>query len=162
MVSRKGCPEQTQITVTETAISFRIGEDEFLESKLVDGTYPDYRRVIPTRNEHKVAIQTEGFITSLKQATAIKSTKDKSAKLSFSPNKVVITCQDVEFGAASTELGAFHDVTLEVGMNANYLGEILKPLDGGAMLEMQEPGAPVIIKDGADDGVTYVLMPLRV
>lgn len=112
MVSRKGCPEQTQITVTETAISFRIGEDEFLESKLVDGTYPDYRRVIPTRNEHKVAIRTEGFITSLKQATAIKSTKDKSAKLSLSPNKVIITCQDVDFGAASTEMVAFHDVTL--------------------------------------------------
>lgn len=162
MVSRKGCPDQTQITVTETAISFRIGEDEFLESKLVDGTYPDYRRVIPTRNEHKVAIRTEGFITSLKQATAIKSTKDKSAKLSFSPNKVVITCQDVEFGAASTELVAFHDVILEVGMNANYLGEILKHLDGGAMVEMQGPGDPVIIKDGADDCVTYVLMPLRV
>lgn len=161
MVSRKGCPEQTQITVTETAISFRIGDDEFLESKLIDGTYPHYQRVIPTRNEHKVAIRTEGFITSLKQATAIKSAKDKGAKLSFSPNKVVITCHDVDFGAASTEMVAFHDVTLEVGMNANYLGEILKQLDGGAMLEMQGPGDPVIIKDGADDGVTYVLMPLR-
>lgn len=47
-------------------------------------------------------------------------------------------------------------------MNANYLGEILKQLDGGSMLEMQGPADPVIIKDGADDGVTYVLMPLRV
>ncbi|NTD85462.1 DNA polymerase III subunit beta [Agrobacterium tumefaciens] len=161
MVSRKGCPEQTQITVTDTAVSFRIGEDELLESKLVDGTFPDYRRVIPTRNEHKVAIRTEGFITALKQATAIKSEKDKSAKLTFSPNKVVITCRDVDFGSASTELVAFHDVTLELGMNANYLGAVLNQLDGGAMLEMQAAGDPVIIKDGADDGVTYVLMPLR-
>ena len=162
MVTRKGCPERTQITVTETGVSFQIGENELLETKTVDGTFPDYQRVIPSWNDKKVAMRTEGLITALKQASAIMTERSKGAKFTFSHNKVVITCSDPDFGAASTDVLAFHDVELEIGMNANYLTSILGQLDGGSMFEMNEAGDPVIIKDGADEGVTYVLMPLRV
>lgn len=162
LVSRKGCPTDVMVTVTEAGVSFLIGEDELIESKVIDGTFPDYQRVIPTANEHKIAVHTNPFIEALKQASSIMTEKSRSAKLTLTPGRLQITCKDVDFGAASTEVMVFHDTTLEIGFNSTYLAAILAQLDGGTMLELGGAGDPVIVKDGADECVTYVLMPLRV
>jgi DNA polymerase-3 subunit beta len=162
LLKRKECPSDIMVSVADNGVSFLIGEDELLESKVVDGTFPDYLRVIPTRNEHKVPVRTAAFIDALKQASSISAEKSRSSKLTLTPGEIAVTCYDPDFGHASTEITVDHDVTLEIGFNAGYLLEILAQLDGGAMLELGGPGDPAIVKDGADDDVTYVMMPMRV
>lgn len=162
MLKRKGCPAITRITVTDTGISFAIGDDELLESKLVDGTFPDYQRVIPAKNGNKPSVRTGPFIEGIKQASAITSEKGAIVKLAFTPDRLVLTCTDTEFGTASTEVSTLGGQDLVIGFNASYLTQILSQLDGGALLELGEPGDPAIVNDGADDAVTYVLMPARV
>jgi DNA polymerase-3 subunit beta len=162
LVSRKDCPSDVLVTATPTGVSFLIGEDELLESKVVVGTYPDYGRVVPTHNEHKVGIQRQTLMDAIKQVSSIKTEKSKGVRLSFTDGRLTLSCQDPEFGRATTELKSFGTFELDAGFNASYLLEILGQLEGGAMLELQDSGSPVVIKDGADDRITYAQMPLRV
>ncbi|CCF19120.1 putative DNA polymerase III subunit beta [Pseudorhizobium banfieldiae] len=162
MLKRKGCPEDTLIRVTDSAISFAIGEDELLESKQIDGTFPDYRRVMPTANKNRPSIHTAPFIDALKQASAVMTERGKAVKLTFRPGHLMLTCRDPEFGTASTEIPVSCDFELEVGFNAGYLLDILGQMDGGTMMELEDAGSPGVIKDGALEGITYVLMPMRV
>ena len=162
LVKRKDCPADTLVRVTKTGVSFTVGEDEVLASKTIDGTFPDYQRVIPTQNSRKIAVHTGPFIDAVKQASAVMTEQSKPVKLAFHPERLVFSCSDPEFGTASTEIRVDNDDTFEVGFNAGYLLEILGQLEGGAMLELEDPGTPGVIKDGALDGLTYALMPLRV
>lgn len=163
LLRRKDCPAAVVIRATDMGISFAIGDDEMLESKLVDGTFPDYQRVIPTSNPHHMAVRAAEFIDGLKQATAISSERSRAVKLAFKPDEMTISCKDPDFGTASSDLNINCDADpFEVGFNGKYLIEILGQLDGGAMLQLADAGSPGIIKDGADPAVTYVLMPLRV
>lgn len=161
LVKRKECPEDTLITVTDTGISFKVGEDETLSSKIIDGTFPDYVRVIPSDNPDHVAIPTAKMIDAIKQASSIYTGKDCPVSLSFTSGKVVFSVKDPEFGTASVEVITPHDVTLEIGFNGPYLMELASNIEGGTFLELASSGDPVIIRDGADDALTYVLMPIR-
>lgn len=162
LLRRKDCPTETLVTVADTGISFMVGEDELLESKLIDGSFPDYQRVIPTQHQHKPSVRTAPFIDGIKQASAVLSERGKAMKLTFTADRLVLACTDPEFGTATTDVHVIDGQDLEIGFNAGYLLQILSQLDGGALLELGDAGDPAIIKDGADDAVTYVLMPTRV
>ncbi|MCO5730119.1 DNA polymerase III subunit beta [Rhizobium sp. SSA_523] len=163
LLKRKDCPADVAVRVTPTAISFGFNGEEMLESKLVDGTFPDYQRVMPASNSNQVTARTAEFITALKQASSISSDRGKSVKLGIAPEALTLSCSDPDFGSVSTEIYIDTNAEpFEIGFNAQYLLEILGQLDGGAMMHLGDAGSPGIIKDGADNAVTYVLMPLRV
>lgn len=162
LLKRKGCPADTLVSVTDTGISFRIGEDEHLESKLIDGTFPDYQRVIPANNDKKVLAYVGEMSDAIKQASSIMTERGKAVKVSVSPGKILFTCTDPEFGSASTDIKATTEAEIEIGFNAGYLVEILSHIDGAIELKMNDPGDPTIILDTSDDAVTYVQMPMRV
>jgi DNA polymerase-3 subunit beta len=162
LLKRKGCAADTLVAVTDTGISFRIGEDEHLESKLIDGTFPDYQRVLPAQNDKKVVAYVSDMIDAIKQASAVSAERGKAVKVTVSPGRVHFTCTDPEFGSASTDIKATTDAAIEIGFNAGYLVEILGQIGGAVELKMNEPGDPTIITDTSDHAVTYVQMPMRV
>lgn len=162
LLKRKGCPEDTLVSVTDTGISFRIGEDEHLESKLIDGTFPDYQRVIPANNDKKVLAYVGEMNEAIKQASSITSERGKAIKFTVTPGRLLFTCSDPDFGSASTDIKATTDAELEIGFNAGYLLEILSHIEGAAEMKMNEAGDPTIFLDTSDAAVTYVQMPMRV
>ncbi|MDR6954169.1 DNA polymerase-3 subunit beta [Ancylobacter sp. 3268] len=162
MVSRNGRAQDAMVTAAEKGVSFLVGEDELLESKAIDGTFPDYGRVIPTSNRHRVGIPSAPLIDAIRQASSIMSEKSRRTSLSFSPGRLVVSCSSPEFGTASTEVRITSDFELSIGFNAGYLMQLLGQLDGGAMLEIDDPSGPAVIKDGADPAITYAQMPMRI
>lgn len=162
LLNRKGRPSETFVSVSAKAVSFLVGEDELIESQLVDGEFPDYGRVIPTGNPNTVGVQTAAFVDALAQACSIVSDRGKGVVLTFSHGGLKISCQAPDFGTASTEIRLDGGFDLEIGFNASYLLDILKRLEGGAMLELGDPGLPCVIRDGADDRVSFTLMPMRI
>lgn len=162
LVKRKGCPEDTMVTVTDTGVSFLIGEDELLESKVIDGTFPDYQRVIPAGNEHKAAAMTADMMDAIKQASSVLSQGKGGLKLTLLDDRMVLSCSDPDFGTASTEIVASNDQELEIGFNAGYLLDLLTHMDGDVRLSLGTAGDPAIFQDSRNDAVTYVLMPTRV
>lgn len=162
LVGRKGCPEATMVSVTETGVSFLVGDDELIESKVIDGTFPDYGRVFPTSNPNRVGVSTAGLVDAIKQASAVLDRGEKAVALDFTKDRLTVRCTSKGFGTASTSVPISRGFDLTIGFNGGYLLDIFERLDGGAMLELGDEGSPALIRDGADPSVTFVQMPMRV
>lgn len=162
LAGRKGAGESTMVSVAESAVSFLIGENDLLESKLIDGSYPDYTRVVPVGNKHKIAVSKAPFLSALRQVAAVKAKDAKAVALTFSGTKLAVSAGDGDDESAAMEISVVGETRASVGFNASYLQSILRLLDGGALLEIENAIDPAVIRDAADGAVTYVLMPMRV
>ena len=162
MLRRKDCPEDVMVTVTETGVSFLVGEDELLESKVIDGTFPDYNRVIPISNQHRMVVSPALMLDAIKQVGSIKSERGKAVKLDLYQDGVIVSATDVDFGTASVDIQARNDVELEIGFNSTYLEGILSLIEGEARFHLEDSVSPTVITDISDDEFTAVLMPTRV
>jgi len=139
--------------------------DTVMTTKLIDGTFPDYERVIPAGNDKVMRVDCGSFKKAVDRVATISTEKSRSVKLSLgngtltlsanSPDNAQATEEvDVEYGAAS----------MEIGFNSRYLLDIADQVDdsGKAVFQMADAASPTIVTDEADDGALYVLMPMRV
>ena len=151
------------VELSEAKIRFTIGA-VLLTSKLIDGTFPDYQRVIPTGNDKELKIEREPFASAVDRVSTISSERGRAVKLSLSEGLLTLTVNNPDSGSATEELPVGYDSDpLEIGFNARYLLDITGQLSGSdAAFMMADPGSPTVVRDGAEEGVLYVLMPMRV
>lgn len=153
-----------QIALNETKIRFRVGT-AVLTSKLIDGTYPDYRRVVPEGNDQILEIDGTEFAEAVDRVATISSEKSRAVKLSLSKDKVIISVNSPDQGTGTEELGARYDgAPMEIGFNARYLLDITAQVDGNIAQMSLAEGAPLkaaLIRDASDSSAFYVLMPMR-
>jgi len=162
LLGRKNCPADTMVSVTKDGISLLIGEDEMLEIRAIDGSYPDYVRAISGNTlGHKVGVPKHDLAEAIKQASSILGKGEARTTFRFTPNSLSISCTKLTFGTASVTIPVTSKFTAEVPLNADDFLMVLGQIDGGAMIEMGDPHTPVFIGDGADDASTFVLMPFR-
>ncbi|WP_187967897.1 DNA polymerase III subunit beta [Aquibium microcysteis] len=162
LLKRKGCPAEIMVTVTDTGISFLIGEDELLESKLIEGTFPDYTRVLPSGNDHRLEIMPSLLIEAVTQASTILTERGRAVRLKLGDGWLRASCKDPEFGTTEMTIAAENETPLEIGFNVGYLLEVLARVEGKAVIKFADCGAPVLVSDTDDDCVLYCLMPMRV
>jgi DNA polymerase-3 subunit beta len=151
------------IKVSDTKIQF-ILKDVQLTSKLIDGTFPDYERVIPKSNDKELSIETKIFSSSIDRVATISSDKSKAVKFLLKDSALTLTVINPDAGTAveTTPVDYNHE-ELEIGFNARYLLDIASQIDGPDMLfALEGSGSPALIKDSDDAQATYVLMPMRV
>ena len=156
---------ETTITVelSDTKIRFTIGP-VVLTSKLIDGTFPDYQRVIPTGNDRKLIIDRQSFASAVDRVSTISSERGRAVKLSIASGQVTLAVNNPDSGSATEELAADYDSDpIEIGFNARYLLDVAAQLSGGdARFMLADAGSPTLIHDASDDDTLYVLMPMRV
>ncbi len=135
-----------------------------LTSKLIDGTFPDYQRVIPTANDKHLIIDRDDFARAVDRVSTISSERGRAVKLSLSDGKLTLTVTNPDSGSATEELEVDYDATpLDIGFNARYLLDIAAQLDGDtALFKLADPGSPTLIQDRDGSAALYVLMPMRV
>ncbi len=135
-----------------------------LTSKLIDGSFPDYERVIPTGNDKLLEVDRRLFAQAVDRVSTVSAEKGRAIKINVNPDRIVLTVNNPDSGNAEEEVAATCDSDpLDVGFNAQYLLDIASQLDGDmAQFLMFDSGSPTIIRDTADDSVLYVLMPMRV
>lgn len=159
----EGGAETVQIAVSPARIQFVIGRAIVL-SRLIDGTFPDYERVIPTGNEQVALIPAKAFTTAVDRVATISTEKARAVKLAFADGHVVVSAVSAEAGRAVEELDAdYRGDPLEIGFNARYVLDMMDEIDGETVrLEMASAAAPTLTRDPADSSTLYVLMPMRV
>jgi DNA polymerase III subunit beta len=135
-----------------------------LTSKLIDGTFPDYERVIPQANDKTMEVDNQAFAQAVDRVSTLSSDKGKAVKLSISDSKLVLSVNNPDSGSASEEIPVEYGFDpLEIGFNARYLLDISGQLESGtAAFQLADPGSPTMIRDGNDATALYVLMPMRV
>jgi DNA polymerase-3 subunit beta len=135
-----------------------------LTSKLIDGTFPDYARVIPQGNDKELAVERDDFKTAVDRVSTVSSERGRAVKLSIAEGKLVLAVNNPDSGSATEELPAdYEDEALEIGFNAKYLLDIADQIGSGTMrFRLADPGSPTLIQDGSDESALFVLMPMRV
>ena len=132
--------------------------------KLIDGTFPDYERVIPKTNTKIMTVKTHDFASSIDRVATISSDKSKAVKFAINNNSLTLTVINPDAGTAVEKVDVSYEADdLEVGFNARYLLDIASQISGDTMtFILEDPGAPALINDSAHEDATYVLMPMRV
>jgi DNA polymerase III subunit beta len=135
-----------------------------LTSKLIDGTFPDYERVIPQSNDKKMEVDNTAFAQAVDRVSTLSSDKGRAVKLTITDGKLTLSVNNPDSGSATEELPVEYGFDpLEIGFNARYLLDISGQLESGtAEFQLADPGSPTMVRDGKDASALYVLMPMRV
>ncbi len=155
--------DDVRIDLSETKIRFTF-ESATLTSKLIDGTFPDYERVIPSGNDKEWDVDRKLFSDAVDRVSAISFEKSRAIKLSLSRNTLVLSASSPDSGSATEELEvAYGGDALEIGFNSRYLLDITLQIEGdNARFVMADAASPTILREVGDSSALYVLMPMRV
>ena len=155
--------ESIQVALSETKIRLRFG-DVLLISKLIDGTFPDYERVIPSGNDKLMKVDCKQFTEAVDRVSTISTEKSRAVKLSLSKGSLTLSVTSLDDGSAVEELEVgFDDEPLEIGFNSRYLLDITQQIKGeSAQFSLADAASPTVVRDVADAAALYVLMPMRV
>ena len=155
--------DDVAIALSETKIRFSF-DDGVLTSKLIDGTFPDYERVIPADNDKVMEVDRRSFADAVDRVSAISSEKSRSVKLALGAGNLVLSASSPESGSATEELEVAYDSdAMEIGFNARYLLDITQQIEGdSAQFVMADAASPTIVREVGDASALYVLMPMRV
>jgi DNA polymerase-3 subunit beta len=144
-------------------IRFTVG-DVMLTSKLVDGTFPDYGRVIPVNNDKELVVDKKEFEAAVDRVSTVSSERGRAVKLSISGGKLLLSVTNPDSGSANEELEVEYAADpIDIGFNSRYLLDIAAQIESeAAVLKLADPGSPTLIADKDSKGALYVLMPMRV
>ncbi|MDP1626103.1 DNA polymerase III subunit beta [Parvibaculum sp.] len=151
------------VGVSETKIRFEFG-GIVLTSKLIDGTFPDYGRVIPVGNDKTLQVDGKRFAEAVDRVSTISTEKSRAVKLNIEEGKLTLSVTNPDSGSATEELSvSYSNSPIEIGFNARYLLDITGQLDGAeATFAFADSGSPTLVRDSEDGLAIYVLMPMRV
>ncbi len=152
-----------EISLSESKVRFAF-ENVVVTSKLIDGTFPDYERVIPAGNDKILDTDSKIFAAAVDRVATISSEKSRAVKLSLAAGQMTLTANAPEAGSASEELEVSYDgAPMEIGFNARYLLDILQQVRGGGVrFQLADSASPAVVQDMEDGSALYVLMPMRV
>jgi DNA polymerase-3 subunit beta len=151
------------IELSAGKIRFTIG-NVVLTSKLIDGTFPDYARVIPANNDKSLIVDKTDFEAAVDRVSTVSSERGRAVKLSINGGRLVLSVTNPDSGSATEELEVEYEADpLDIGFNSRYLLDIAAQIEGEvAVLKLADPGSPTLIQDKDAKGALYVLMPMRV
>jgi DNA polymerase-3 subunit beta len=156
---------EAEITVELSTAKIRLLLDRVvLTSKLIDGTFPDYGRVIPVGNDKTLVVDKAGFASAVDRVSTVASERGRAVKLSIAEGKLTLSVTNPDSGSATEEIEVeYGSEPLDIGFNSRYLLDIAAQIEGEtAELKLADPGSPTLVQDPERRGALYVLMPMRV
>jgi DNA polymerase-3 subunit beta len=151
------------VELSAQKIRFTLGA-VVLTSKLIDGAFPDYARVIPAHNDKFLTVERREFADAVDRVSTISSERGRAVKLAVTEGKLILSVTNPDSGSAVEEVEVDYDAPpLEIGFNARYLIDIASQLDSDtALFKLNDAGSPTIVQDRDGASALYVLMPMRV
>ncbi len=163
-ISKLAAENESDISISLSAnqIRFKIA-GVVLSSRLIDGTYPEYEKVIPLAND-KILEADAAVLSAVIERVSVVSEKSRGIKLAIQPALLQVFAASADEGSAEDEMDAVYEAEpVEIGFNFRYLLDILAQMKSGTVkMKLQDGISPVVIQDTADESALYVLMPMRV
>jgi DNA polymerase III subunit beta len=162
--------QEIRVEISSAKARFTFGDPSasagqvVLTSKLIDGTFPDYIRVIPSGNDKRLIVDREPFKVAVDRVATISSDRGRAVKLTLADAKLTLSVTNPDLGSAVEELDVDYDSSpIDIGFNARYLLDITEQLDSDTVLfKLADPGSPTLLQDRDGATALYVLMPMRV
>lgn len=158
-------PEEIEVALSETRVQFTAGSI-MLTSKLIDGTFPEYDRVIPRNNTRILRVGKKDFSDAVARVAAISQERSRPVKLTLEPGLLTLSASSPEQGVAKEELDdnriSYDAEALEIGFQARYLNDITDQVEKEVEFAFSDSAAPTIVRDVDSPSALYVLMPMRV
>jgi DNA polymerase III subunit beta len=173
ILPRKGLSEVLKVLpeVSGTITVRVVGNEAIVElpgcvlsMRLVEGTFPDYKQVVPKESSKIVHVDRDAFLQTVRRVSLLSSEKARGIRLGLSPGRLEISANNPDLGEASEDLEVeYAGGDLEIGFNARYILDVLQVFPEGSQVEMGlgDQLSPGVIK-GADAGYSYVVMPMRI
>ena len=151
------------VSLSGTKIRFDLGQ-AILTSKLIDGTFPDYSRVIPTANDKILKLDPKAFMQGVDRVSTIATEKTRAVKMALDRDRITLSVSSPENGTAAEEVpGEYTAPPFEIGFNSRYLLDILGQIDSDLVeVHLADASAPTLIRENDKAPALYVLMPMRV
>ncbi|HEX3982842.1 MAG TPA: DNA polymerase III subunit beta [Acidisoma sp.] len=157
--------DDVEIALSDTRIQFSFGTVR-LTSKLIDGTFPEYERVIPRNNDKILRVGKKDFAEAVARVSAISSERSRPVKLALDQDRLTLSAASPDQGSATEELDgdrvSYASTPLEIGFQARYLNDITDQIGGEVEFLFADGSAPTVVRDAGDATALYVLMPMRV
>jgi DNA polymerase-3 subunit beta len=155
--------DEVAISMSESKIRFSF-DNAVLTSKLIDGTFPDYQRVIPSGNDKDMEVNCKLFSDAVDRVSAISSEKSRAIKLVLSSGLLALSASSPEHGSAEEEIEVTYEGdSVEIGFNSAYLLDITRQIEGDtALVSLADGNSPTILREMDDASALYVIMPMRV
>jgi DNA polymerase-3 subunit beta len=159
----KGADGAIRVSMSQNRIKLTLGAVT-LRSKLIDGNYPDYKRVIPANNDKRARVDRETLAAAADRVSTISSERGRAVKLSFGEGELALSVINPDMGEAREEMEIdYSGPPLEIGFNSRYLAEILSAIEGDEVIvKLSDPGSPTLFQSKKSDDLLVVLMPMRV
>lgn len=158
----EGVEASVTVSLSLTQIMFTVGRT-LLVSRLIDGTFPDYEKVIPAENQHLLTVDCKKFAEAVDRVATVSNEKARGVKLTIEPQKIIVSVSSVEQGMGVEEIEAsYNGKRLVMGFNARYLLDIAQQISGDTIsFYLSDENSPAIIRGGSAERILYVLMPMR-
>jgi len=158
--------DEAQIAVSVSDAKVRFATPAVtLTSKVIEGTFPDYARVIPMGNARRMEVDASAFARAVDRVATVSAERSRAVKLALDEDRLVLSVNAPDSGGTATEelAVAYADEHLEIGFNAKYLLEIASQVDReNAVFLFNSSGDPTLMREGGDTSALYVVMPMRV
>jgi len=171
IVPRKGVLELQRLLSDEGNLTLAIGSNHLraevetirFTTKLIDGRFPDYQRVIPKRGEHSIQADREEIKQALYRAAILSNEKYRGIRIELEKGRLKIQAHNPEQEEAEEEVEVVYGgQAMEIGFNVNYLLDALGALDGAtASFQVNDPSSSCLLWDEQTKGCQYVVMPMR-
>ena len=155
--------DSISVSLSESKIRFGF-DDAVMTSKLIDGTFPDYERVIPVGNDNVLEVECKLFTDAVDRVSAISSEKSRAVKMALNGGIMTLSASSPDSGSAEEEIETgYTGDNIEIGFNSAYLLDITRQIEGeNAQFLLADAASPTIVREVDDASAIYVLMPMRV
>ncbi len=155
--------QDISISISSNKIVFSIGNIIFI-SKLIDGSFPDYNRVIPKDNSNILKINRETLLSAVDRVSTIANEKSPVIKFKLLQNILNLNTVNNESSTASEDLNiSYSGEEIEIGFNSKYIMDIVNNLeDEEITINLKDNSSPIIALENSNTNLVYVLMPMRV
>ena len=155
--------DQLIVTTSETKIKFKIGNIQ-LVSKVIDGKFPDYKKVVPIKNEKKLVVSSKDFVSSIERVASVSLDRKEGVKLIINKDNVQLSVNSANSGEGNEKIKAnFNSENLNISFNSKYLIDIASEVeDNNLKISLKDSVSPVLIEDNSDKNSYYVIMPMKI
>ena len=155
--------EKLHMQISENKIKFTIGKIKLI-SKVIDGKFPDYKKVVPMNNQKVLKVQKKDFINSIERVATVSIDRKEGVKLAISKDNVQLSVNSANSGDGNEKINAeFNSDGLNISFNSKYLIDIASEVeDNNLKINLKDSTSPVLIEDVADKNSYYVIMPMKI